>query len=244
MTLNCLIVDDEPMARGVIRKHLQRLDAFAVVGESQNAFEAINVLQTQVVHVLFLDIQLPELSGLELLRTLASPPAVVLTTAYSDYAMASYEFDTVDYLLKPITFERFLKTTNRLLERFRSPPTLVLAEAAPLAALPPTVSPPPDVLFLKSDKKIYKVDAHDVRYVQGWGNYVKVFTATQGMILTMQTLNELEQSLPPNTFIRVHKSYIVNTYHIRYIEGNRIGMEDADLPVGLTYRHRLASLSK
>lgn len=235
MKLNCLIVDDEPMARGVIRTHLQRLDAFAVVGECQNAFEAINALQTQPVHVLFLDIHMPELSGLDLLRTLANRPAVVLTTAYSAYAVDSYEFDAVDYLLKPVTFERFLKTTNRLLDRFRPQPTAN-------AVLPPLTSAKPEVLFLKSDKKIYKVDAANVRYVQGWGNYVKVFTTTQGMILTMQTLNELEQNLPPHAFIRVHKSYIVNKHHIRFIEGNRVGLEDAEVPIGLTYRHRLTSL--
>ncbi|WP_375448349.1 LytR/AlgR family response regulator transcription factor [uncultured Fibrella sp.] len=238
MKLNCLIVDDEPMARGVIRTHLQRLDAFAVTGECPNAFEAINALQTLPIHVLFLDIQMPELSGLDLLRTLATPPAVVLTTAYSTYAVDSYEFDAVDYLLKPITFERFLKTTNRLLDRFRPH-----SPVPPVEALPTSFpAPKPEVFFLKSDKKIYKVDAADVRYVQGWGNYVKVFTVTQGMILTMQTLNDLEQSLPPLTFIRVHKSYIVNKHHIRYIEGNRIGFEEVEVPIGLTYRHRLTLL--
>ena len=161
-----------------------------------------------------------------------------MTTAYSTYAVDSYEFDVVDYLLKPITFERFLKTTNRLLDRFRAQVTTPTTEAVNV----PVSTLKSDILFLKSEKKIYKVDAANVRYVQGWGNYVKVFTVTQGMILTMQTLNEMEKTLPTHAFLRVHKSYIINKHHIRFIEGNRIGLEDVEVPIGLTYRHRLTSL--
>lgn len=232
MKLQCLLVDDEPMARGVLRRHLAKLDAFAVAGECANAFEAINALQATPVDVLFLDIQMPEMSGLELLRTLARPPAVVLTTAYADYALPSYDYDVVDYLLKPVAFERLLKTTQRLLERL---------QAAPVKAPPPATSPSgaAEELFLKSDKKIYKIHPADILYLQGWGNYVKVFTRNQGVILPLQTLAEFELLLPPADFIRVHKSYLVAKQHVRLLDGNRLLVGDEEIPVGLTYRHRL-----
>ena len=238
MKIQCLLVDDEPMARGVLRRHLARLDAFAVAGECANAFEAINALQSGPVDVLFLDIQMPEMSGLDLLRTLARPPAVVLTTAFADYALPSYDFDVVDYLLKPVAFERLLKTTHRLLERL-APPAL----ASPAAPLLPSAPAPtgPEELFLKSDKKIYKIAHADILYLQGWGNYVRVFTRGQGIILPLQTLAEFEQLLPPADFIRVHKSYLVARQHMRVLDGNRLLVGDEEIPVGLTYRHRLAA---
>jgi DNA-binding LytR/AlgR family response regulator len=236
MKIQCLLVDDEPMARGVLRRHLARLDAFAVAGECANAFEAINALQSSAVDVLFLDIQMPEMSGLDLLRTLSRPPAVVLTTAFADYALPSYDFNVVDYLLKPIAFERLLKTTHRLLERLAAPPPAALAPPRP-----PPAPVGPEELFLKSDKKIYKIALADICYLQGWGNYVRVFTRSQGVILPLQTLAEFELLLPPADFIRVHKSYLVARQHMRVLDGNRLLVGDEEIPVGLTYRHRLAA---
>lgn len=237
MKIQCLLIDDEPMARGVLRRHLAKLDAFAVAGECANAFEAINALQSGPVDVLFLDIQMPEMSGFDLLRTLVRPPAVVLTTAFADYALPSYDFDVVDYLLKPVAFERLLKTTQRLLERLAAPPLPTLAPPLP----PPLAPTGPEELFLKSDKKIYKIAPADILYFQGWGNYVRVFTRSQGIILPLQTLAEFEQLLPPADFIRVHKSYLVARQHMRVLDGNRLLVGDEEIPVGLTYRHRLAA---
>lgn len=233
MKIRTMIVDDEPMARGVIKKHLAKLDAFEVVQECGNAIEAINFLQQEQIDLIFLDIQMPELTGLGFLKATKNPPLIVLATAYSDYAVDSYEYENVvDYLLKPISFERFLKTANRISEKLKADkqPESITTE--------PTSSQSAEIenLYLKADKKIHKVSVKDILYLQGYGNYVKVFTKNQGMIMVLQKLQDFEDSLPQKQFIRVHKSYIVAQGSITMLEGNRLFIGETDVPIGITYK--------
>lgn len=238
MTIRTIIVDDEPMARGVIRKHLEKLDSFLVIQECNNAIEAINTLQKEKVDLMFLDIQMPQLTGLDFLKTIKNPPMVVLATAYSEYAVDSYEYENVvDYILKPITFERFLKTSNRIFEKLK----LKVPQHAIAEEKTESITESQSV-YLKSDKKIHKVNHSDILYLQGYGNYVKVFTKTQGMIMVLQKLQEFEDTLPSQIFYRIHKSYIISADHISMIEGNRLRIGDHDIPIGNTYKYKLDSI--
>lgn len=232
MKIKTIIVDDEPMARGVLKKHLEKLQNYELVAECANAIEAINVLQNQEVQLMFLDIQMPELTGLEFMKTLKKPPLVVLATAYSEYAVDSYEFENiVDYILKPISFERFLKTSNRIIDRIKEPDIQAIAEQLPIEDLVENEN-----VFLKADKKIHKVAVSEILYLQAYGNYVKVFTENQGMILVLQKLQEFEDTLPPRLFTRVHKSFIVALKKIKYLEGNQLSIGKEVIPIGITYK--------
>ena len=235
MKIRTIIVDDEPMARGVIKNHLAKLDAFEVVKECGNAIEAINTLQKEEIDLMFLDIQMPELTGLEFLKTIKNPPLVVLATAYSEFGVDSYEFENVvDYLLKPITFERILKTSNRIFEKLKldMPASQVAEETKENPSIP-------EWIYLKADKKIHKVNLSDILFLQGYGNYVKVFTKSQGMIMVLQKMQEFEETLPSNQFIRIHKSYVVSTAHINMIDGNLLNVNGHEIPVGSTYKYKL-----
>jgi DNA-binding LytR/AlgR family response regulator len=227
--LKCLIIDDEPLAQNVLENYLSRVDTLELVQKCNTAFEAMNVMRKTQIDLLFLDINMPEMSGLEMLKTLRNPPKVILTTAYSEYALVSYEFGVVDYLLKPISFERFFQAVNKVLENLgeneiKTPENNKIEEKSPN-----------NFVFLKSDKKLYKVFYDDIFYLEGYGNYVKVFTAEK-MILVLEKLSELEQQLPSEKFVRVHKSYVVSISHIKIIEGNMISIGQAQVPIGESYK--------
>lgn len=228
-TIKCLIIDDEPLAQNVLENYLSRVDTFELVQKCNTAFEAMNIMRKTPIDLLFLDINMPEMSGLEMLKTLRNPPKVILTTAYSEYALVSYEFGVLDYLLKPISFERFFQAVNKVMENMgeseiKSPETIKIEEKSAN-----------NFVFLKSDKKLYKVFYDDILYLEGYGNYVKVFT-TEKMILVLEKLSELEQQLPSEKFVRVHKSYIISISHIKIIEGNLISIGQAQVPIGESYK--------
>jgi len=227
--LKCLIIDDEPLAQNVLENYLSRVDTLELVQKCNTAFEAMNLMRKTQIDLIFLDINMPEMSGLEMLKTLRNPPKVILTTAYSEYALVSYEFGVVDYLLKPISFERFFQAVNKVLENLgeneiKTPENPKIEEKIPN-----------NFVFLKSDKKLYKVFYDDILYLEGYGNYVKVFT-TEKMILVLEKLSELEQQLPSEKFVRVHKSYVVSITHIKIIEGNMISIGQAQVPIGESYK--------
>jgi DNA-binding LytR/AlgR family response regulator len=237
--IRTIIVDDEPMARGVIKKHLEKLDNYELVAECANAIEAINKLQTEQIDLMFLDIQMPHLTGLEFLKTLKTSPMVVLATAYSEFGVDSYEFENVvDYLLKPISFERFLKTSNRISEKFLA---RTRNSALPELALKET-STETEQIQLKADKKVYNLNLSDIIYFQAYGNYVKVHTETIGMILVFQKFQDFEDTLPTKAFARIHKSFIVNLSKINYVEGNQLFINKTALPIGITYKKSLKFL--
>ncbi len=228
--IKCIIVEDEELARNVIQSHLNKSERFELVGTCSNALEAIDVLNNREVDLMFLDIQLPGMTGLNLLRSLQNPPLVVLTTAYPEYALESYEFNVIDYLLKPISFERFSKTINKIVDgKIYSQPA---KESNSLSG---------DHIFIKSNSKFFRVSFSEIIYIQSMKDYLKIHTPEYAVV-THQTMSDMEKILPPKQFIRVHKSYIVAFSHVRSIFGNSVEMEKTTIPIGINYKERLMNI--
>ena len=226
--LRCLLVDDEPLAHTVLRAYLDRLPGLATwAGSCYGAVEALTVLRTTPVDVLFLDVDMPELTGLELLRALPQPPAVVLCTAHAAHALDAFDLGVVDYLLKPIRFERFVKTINRLHAG---------TSAAPAPLPPPAPEPATGFIFLKTAAGTERVRFAELLFVEGYGNFVKCHLASGRVLLTAETLKQMESQLPASQFIRVHKSYLVHLPSIERLSGNVLRVGAHELPVGSTYR--------
>jgi len=226
--IRCIIIEDERLAQDVIKSHLQKAaDRFSLVGVYRNAPEARDALEKEEVDLIFLDIQLPGMTGLNFLRSLTNPPLVVFTTAYPEYALESYEFNVIDYLLKPVSFERFSKTIDKIIDGkiFRTPAN----EIQPFYR---------EHIFIRSNSKFFRISFADIIYVQGMKDYLKIHTA-EHVIITHQTMGEMESILPADKFIRIHKSYIVAFAHIKAVFGNSVEMEKALLPIGLVYKERI-----
>lgn len=232
-SLRCLIVDDEPAAHYVLEHYMARVDRLVLAGQCYNALDAMNFLHRQPVDLLFLDINMPELSGLELLSTLSHPPRTILTTAYAEFALKSYEFGVADYLVKPIPFPRFLKALNRVLTQVTS---TVLVGSSALSV--PAQTTPTDSIMVKVDATWVRIKLDELLYAQSWGNYIKLFL-TGRMLLTPLTTAELENRLPVGQFIRIHKSYIVAIDKIQRLSGNMLQIGEIELPVGITFRREL-----
>ena len=228
--IKCIIVEDELLAQQVIQNHLQKMNQFQLMATCSNAMEAAEVLNKQEVDLIFLDIQLPGMTGLHFLRSLPNPPLVVLTTAYAEYALESYEFNVIDYLLKPISFERFSKAINKIVEG------RLFTQATKERE-----NPIPDHIFIKCNSKFFKVNFSEIKYIEGMKDYLKIHTADYKLI-THQTMGEMEKTLPAKKFIRVHKSYIVATGHIKSIYGNSIEMEKTTIPIGNSYKDKVMDL--
>jgi len=224
--IKCIIVEDEALAQDVIQSHLQKVDRFELVGICNNALEAKEVLDKKEVDLIFLDIQLPGMTGLSFLRTLPNPPLVVITTAYSEYAIESYEFNIIDYLLKPISFERFSRTVDKIVHGRLFTPAKEKDDL------------PGDHIFVKSNSKFFKVNFSEIIYIESMKDYLKIHTADYKLV-THQTMNDMEKILSPRQFIRVHKSYIVAVSHIKAIYGNSVEMENVTIPIGLNYKEKV-----
>lgn len=228
MKLRCLVVDDEPIAQQILEKYIAQVEALQLVAKCSNAFAALEVLRREQIDLMFLDIKMPSLSGLEMLKTLQQPPRVILTTAFSEFAVESYEYGVVDYLVKPVPFERFLRAVNRIL----------IPQNATFLDVPPAAPPigNNDFIFFKADKKIYKFYLKDLLFVEGSGNYVKIHHVNGSPLLILDKISELLKKLPAQQFLRVHKSYIVNVAQIGQIEGNRIKIADKVVPISASYK--------
>ncbi|SHG17178.1 LytR/AlgR family response regulator transcription factor [Pedobacter caeni] len=231
--IRCIAVDDEAYASEILATHIRKLPSLELVGTTTNAFEALAMVQEGKVDLVFLDIQMPELTGIQFLKICGQKCKVILTTAYPEYALEGFEHDVIDYLLKPISFERFYKAVQKA-ELLFHPPAPVVNETIETIALP---APGTDYMFIKgeSKNKFIKVNYDDILYVEGLKNYISVFTAKE-RIITYLTLREMELYLPKNRFLRVHKSYIVAIDKIRMIDGNSIFINENVIPVGETYR--------
>ena len=230
--IKCIIVEDEELAQDVIKSHLQKTAGFELMGVFPNAPEALKALQTLEVDVMFLDIRLPGMSGLNFLRALTDPPLVVLTTAYAEYALESYEFSVIDYLLKPISFERFSRAVNKIVDgRLFSP------------AAKEKDKSPEDHIFIRSNSKFFRVNFSEIIYIEGMKDYLKIHTPEYTLV-THQTMNELEKSLPPRQFIRIHRSYIIAISHIKAIYGNSVEVGKATVPIGISYKEMVMGLIK
>jgi two-component system LytT family response regulator len=230
--LRCLLVDDEPLAHSVMRAHLSRVPGLATwAGSCYGAVEALTFLRSTPVDVLFLDVDMPELTGLELLRALPQPPAVVLCTAHAAHAIDAFDLGVVDYLLKPVRFERFVKTINRL----QGPVAAPTVGAAPK----PAAAPAADSVFLKTDAGTERVRFADLLFVEGYGNFVKCHLASGRVLLTAETMKQMESQLPAGQFVRVHKSYLANLGSVERLSGNVLLVGRHELPVGSTYRQEV-----
>jgi len=228
--IKCIIVEDEVLAQQVIKSHLEKIDSFQLVGTCNNAAEAAAVMRQKEVDLIFLDIQLPGTTGLNFLRTLTDPPLVVLTTAYAEYALESYEFNVIDYLLKPISFDRFAKTINKITNG-RLFPLDTKVDADPFR----------DHIFIKANSKFFKVNFSEIIYIQSMKDYLKIHTADYNLI-THQTMAEMEKILPPWQFMRVHKSYIISIAFIKSIYGNSVEIDKAVIPIGNSYKDAVMGL--
>lgn len=227
--ISCLLVDDEQSALDILRTFVDKTPFLSLVGSTTNPLEALSLLQSQPVDLVFLDIHMPQLSGLDLLRLVKGRTKVILTTAYSEFAIESFELDALDYLLKPIAFERFLKAAQRALNTSLEAST----------RWQPVEKIDDDYMFVKTESKgkMTKINFRDIMYVEGMKNYVSINTSDE-RIVTLLNIKDLEDRLPPQQFMRVHKSYIVSLDKIQALDGNQIMFKGlkAYVPMGETYR--------
>ena len=224
MEIRCLIVDDEVLAQDVIEKYIESIPTLKLIGKCDHAMEAISFLHNNTVDLIFLDLNMPELNGLEMLRTLQNPPNVILTTAYSEYALESYEYGVVDYLLKPIKLERFIKAVNKVVDMYA-----MITESEQKDS---TLSKP---IFIKEDHTTHAVLPENILYVEAYGNYLKIYT-NEKTYVTRQTMQYMVGQLPDSIFCRIHKSFIVNKLKITKVIGNMVFIKDIELPIGSTYK--------
>ncbi|MBD2705838.1 response regulator transcription factor [Spirosoma sp. BT702] len=231
----CLIVDDEPPARDVLRRYVTQVPMLSLIGECTNAIQALSALKQQPIDLLFLDIQLPQLTGIELIRTLTQPPKIVLTTAYEHYAVQAFELDVTDYLIKPIRFERFLKSVSKALPDHKLPPI-----SQPLTAPQPETAMD-TFLYFRAERKMVKVFLGDLLYVESLKDYVKLHT-TKGSIITKYAITALEAMLPGPSFLRVHRSYLVSLDKIDSFTSDQIAIGRHLIPIGKLYRQQALKL--
>ncbi len=227
MQVKCLIIDDEPLAVKVVEKYIEEVDDFECVGNCSNGLEAIRFLNEQAVDLIFLDINMPKLSGMEFLETLKNPPQVVITTAYRDYAVESYNYDVVDYLVKPIEFPRFFRMVQKVMNRLSIKPAWPGSAAGEAEKI--------DHLFLKVDKKMVKVFLKDLLYVESLKDYVMVRTTAEDLIVH-HNLHSFTDLLPQEDFMRIHRSYTVSLEKIKAINGNQVEIGGKHLPIGRNYQ--------
>ncbi|MDB5091074.1 MAG: response regulator transcription factor [Mucilaginibacter sp.] len=228
--INCVIIDDEPLAREGLANYVREVDFLTLSGTGENPLELLPLLDRQTVDLVFLDIQMPKMNGIEFLKILQKPPMVVITTAYPSYALEGFQLNVLDYLLKPVTFERFFKAASKARDYHR----LLMKSLSNDSA----VTEPDDYFFIKCGSKYEKIPFEEILYVEGMQNYVNIYTL-KGKYVTMLSLKNLEENLDQKAFIRVHKSYIVAISKIDGIEGNEIFMQNNRIPISRNYRDQV-----
>lgn len=229
MKTNCLIIDDEPLARDLMRSHIQKLENFKIVAECGDAMKALQELRNQQVDLMFMDIQMPQITGIEFLKTLKNPPKVVITTAYREYALDGFELDVVDYLLKPITFERFLKSVNKYYQVAQDETSAVNTTSEINQAEEPFI-------YVKENKRVIKVFLNEILYVEGLSEYVQIYTDKK-KIITKTSMTNMEEKLTSEGFIRIHKSFIVSKSKIEAFTAQSIEVPGKELPIGRSYKN-------
>ncbi|WP_426060487.1 LytR/AlgR family response regulator transcription factor [Hymenobacter sp. B1770] len=227
-SLNCLVVDDDPLSVQVVLNCIANTAFLNAVGSYTNPVEAAEALRTHPVDLLFLDVEMPLMSGIELLRTLQHPPLVVLITSSKEYAVQAYEYSVVDYLMKPVSYARFLQASQKALEAAKRQPAATSTEAIENPA------PNADFTFVKVDNKLVRVAFDDVHYVEALGDYVHIVTG-QSKHIVYSTMKAVEEKFPTSRFIRIHRSFIVNFNRIQALEDNTMLVEGKNIPVGQTY---------
>ncbi|TSE11416.1 LytR/AlgR family response regulator transcription factor [Aquimarina algiphila] len=224
--LKCIIADDEPIARQILENYIGQVPNLELIASCKDAFEVMELLQKQMVDILFLDINMPKLSGLSLLKTMIDRPEVIITTAYPEFALEGFELSVTDYLLKPFSLERFIQAVLKTQKKNTVENDVkIISEKEEL----------PKAIFVKSDKRLIKIRFEDIQYIEAYGNYIKIFTDT--MVLTPNTLSDFYEKLPKENFIRIHKSFVINFNELKLIEGNQLILNSTKvLPIGKSYR--------
>lgn len=228
MKLKCIIVDDEPLAIRIIKKHISKIHDLDIVAECENAVQAFEFLQKQKVDLIFLDIQMPELTGIDFLKTIQNPPKVIVTTAYREYAIEGFELDVVDYLLKPVSFERFLKAIKKVYDK--SEPDIVLKNKILEAG-----SFQDEFLLVKVKKKLVRVYLKDILYIENLRDYILIKT-TEKEVVTKMLLRDMEEKLPEEQFLRIHRSFIVAIGKIDSFSPSSVEINDFEIPIGRSFK--------
>ncbi|MEP3388162.1 MAG: LytTR family DNA-binding domain-containing protein [Reichenbachiella sp.] len=228
--VSCIIVDDEPLAANVLEKYIQRLDHLNLVGKAENAIQAFNLINSERIDLMFLDIKMPQITGIDFIKSLNNPPAVIFTTAYRDFALEGFEMDAVDYLLKPISFERFMKAVGKVSVSYGSDPKLMNEVGSQTITR--------DYIFVREDKRMKKVLLADILFVESIKDYVKIITR-QDTVLTYLKMNYLEGNLPTNQFVRIHKSFIVRIEAIQGYTSTEAEVGGVTIPIGRHYKQKV-----
>ncbi len=235
MEVRALIIDDEPLAQNVIEQYAQKIPGLTIVGTCNDAICAHKVLQEKDIDLLFLDINMPKLSGISFLKTLKNAPLVIFTTAYSEYALEGFELNAIDYLKKPFSFERFYKAYCRAEE-------LLNLKQKPQNE-DKTKDSDNDFVFIKSNKKSVKVNFNEIFYIEGLGDYIKIHTSTDRLVTNL-SMKKILNILPEKDFFRIHKSFIISLKNIESLEGNMVSVDGKKLPIGNSYRQDFSALLK
>ena len=234
--INTIIVDDEPLAQDVLETYIEKLPDLNLVKKCSNALEANEALKTNEIDLMFLDIQMPQLTGIDFLKTLSNPPLVIFTTAYPNYAIEGFELNALDYLLKPISLDRFMKSVNKAVEQIELQRRNTGASIESIGE---------EYIFVKADKKLVKINYSDILYIEGLKDYV-IIRMDKQRVITLQTMKSLEDKLPKGMFKRIHRSYIVNLSKINAIVGNMVEVmekgQQKHLPIGKNYREELLQI--
>ena len=230
--IKVLAIDDEPLALQQLVSYIQKVSFLQLVGQCQSALEAKDILNREPVDAVFCDINMPDLNGMDFVKSLAAPPLIVFTTAYSEYAVEGFKVNAVDYLLKPFGLDDFRRAANRLKERLETSPV-----AVPVAEMPQSNAEEDDTIFIKTDYKVVKIAISDIRYIEGMSEYLKIHLEGQPKpIVTLLSMKKMEEYLPPS-FMRIHRSYIINLKKIQEVNKNRVIMDaDTYLPIGDNYK--------
>lgn len=229
---NCIVVDDEPMARDILRRYIEKIPTLQLTGECSNAIDALVFLQNNKVDLIFLDIRMPELLGTEFVKSLRNPPKIIFTTAFKEYALDGYELDVIDYLLKPIRFERFLKAVNKAFPKKDETQNSGSANERKSGT---------DFIYLRVDRKLVKIILSEILYIESAKDYVKVFSKDKCYI-TRQTISSVEAMLSGNEFMRIHRSYIIAVDKIKSLTNELVEIGDTELPIGKFYKNNFLKL--
>jgi len=231
MSIKCIIIDDEPLAIQLLEDYIKKTENLECVATFSNPIQGLQYIHQHGIELIFLDIQMPELTGIQMMKILNKQHQIILTTAYNQYAVEGFEFEVADFLLKPISFERFLMSIEKVKKRSLQTPQDIT----------PSFENTLPYIFVKSEYKIQKIDLENILYLESLGDYVAIHTK-EGKILTLEKMKQFEKTLPQNTFVRVHRSYIVHLAKIEYIERSRIVINDTRIPISDGYKERFWNL--
>lgn len=241
--MRCLVVEDEPLSQEIMGTYIRQTPSLELVAICGNALVASGLLRKSPVDLIFLDINLPGISGMSLLRSLNRPPMIIFTTAYPEYAVEGFEADAVDYLLKPFPFERFLKAVNKAFERTsrRQPAVPYVKEEATTATAVKETEASRGFINVRADRKMHRIRLSDIHYLEAMGDYIKIHLNDRNLMIH-ETFRHFLGSLPAGGFIRIHKSFIVPVDRIRFLEGNQLNVDGIILPVGSVFREEVLNL--